>query len=202
MFEGPGGPGWPGKTQGRAMESLTGRLLVATPALRDPNFERTVVLLVAHEDGGALGVVLNRATEVPVSEVLGSWGALANDPAVVFEGGPVQPEAAICLARARPGAPELTGFSRVSGVIGTVDLSADPETLRAVLLGVRVFAGYAGWSPGQLEREIETGSWFVFDALPGDAFAGRPDDLWQMVLRRQGGLLAAVAHFPSDPSMN
>src|SRR5881394_3626132 len=85
----------PGMTEGRAMESLVGHLLVATPSLRDPNFERTVVLLVAHEDGGALGVVLNRATEVPVSEVLESWAALAGEPAVVFEGGPVQPEAAI-----------------------------------------------------------------------------------------------------------
>ena len=184
------------------MESLTGRLLVATPALRDPNFERTVVLIVAHEDGGALGVVLNRATEVQVSEVLGAWGGLAGEPAVVFEGGPVAPEAAICLARARPGAGELDGFNRVSGAVGTVDLSGDPDTMREALVGVRVFAGYAGWSPGQLENEIETGSWFVFDALPSDAFAVRPDDLWPMVLRRQGGLMAAVAHFPADPTMN
>jgi putative transcriptional regulator len=188
---------------GQAKQSLTGQLLVATPALRDPNFERTVVLLVAHEEGGALGVVLNRATEVPVAEVLGPWGTLARDPAVVFEGGPVQPESAICLARARPGAsPPRRGFHRVSGVVGTVDLSGDPDTLRETVEGVRVFAGYAGWSPGQLEAEISSGSWLVFDALPGDAFVPRPDDLWQMVLRRQGGIMAAVAIFPSDPSMN
>jgi putative transcriptional regulator len=184
------------------MESLTGRLLVATPALRDPNFERTVVLIVAHEEGGALGVVLNRATEVQVADVLGNWGALAGDPAVVFEGGPVQPEAAICLARTRPGIEELVGFNRVSGAVGTVDLSGDPEQLVEGVVGVRVFAGYAGWSPGQLEGEITGGSWFVFDALPSDAFAPRPDDLWQMVLRRQGGLMAAVAHYPSDPTNN
>src|SRR3954451_4664123 len=96
------------KRRGRPMESLTGRLLVATPALRDPNFERTVVLVVAHEEGGALGVVLNRATEVPVAEVLGPWGQLADEPSVVFEGGPVQPEAAICLARARIGVGDLS----------------------------------------------------------------------------------------------
>lgn len=185
------------------MRALTGQLLVATPSLRDPNFERTVVLLVAHEEGGALGVVLNRATEVPVSEVLGQWGALAGDPAVVFEGGPVQPESAICLARTRPGAsPPRRGFHRVSGAIGTVDLAGDPGALRDSVEGVRVFAGYAGWAPGQLENEIATGSWFVFDALPGDAFVPRPDDLWPMVLRRQGGILAAVAMFPSDPSLN
>jgi putative transcriptional regulator len=198
----PGQHGEPEASWGRVMESLTGRILVATPALRDPNFERTVVLLVAHEEGGALGVVLNRATEVPVTEVLGPWGTLAGEPAVVFEGGPVQPEAAICLARTRPGVERLNGFNRVSGVIGTVDLSGDPEALREAVLGVRVFAGYAGWQPGQLENEIEGGSWFVFDALPGDAFASRPDDLWPMVLRRQGGLMAAVAHFPADPTLN
>lgn len=187
---------------GREMESLTGRLLVATPALKDPNFERTVVLLVAHEDGGALGVVLNRATEVAVSDVLEGWGVLAGDPAVVFEGGPVQPEAAICLARTKVGVGRLTGFTRVSGAVGTVDLSTNPEVLRESLLSVRVFAGYAGWAPGQLESEIDSGSWFVFDALPGDAFVRRPDDLWPMVLRRQGGLTAAVANFPADPTMN
>src|SRR6185503_947449 len=136
----------PNVSRGRAMEPLVGHLLVATPGLRDPNFERTVVLLVAHEDGGALGVVLNRATEVPVAEVLGTWGTLAGEPAVVFEGGPVQPEAAICLARVRPGVDVLNGFNRVSGTVGTVDLSGDPETLRDGVLGVRVFAGYAGWA--------------------------------------------------------
>jgi putative transcriptional regulator len=184
------------------MESLTGRLLVATPPLKDPNFERTVVLLVAHEEGGALGVVLNRATEVPVSEVLEGWGPLAGEPAVVFEGGPVQPEAAICLARTRMGVRRVPGFNQVSGAVGTVDLSGDPDKLRETVMTVRVFAGYAGWASGQLEAEIESGSWLVFDALPGDAFVSRPDDLWPMVLRRQGGLTAAVAIFPADPTMN
>jgi putative transcriptional regulator len=184
------------------MESMTGQLLVATPALKDPNFDRTVVLLVAHEPGGALGVVLNRATEVPVSEVLGNWGTMAREPAVLFEGGPVQPESAICLARTHPGVRRARGFHRVSGSIGTVDLSVDPESLQSSLAGIRVFAGYSGWSAGQLEEEISAGSWFVFDALPGDAFVDRPDDLWPMVLRRQGGILAAVAHFPPDVALN
>jgi putative transcriptional regulator len=184
------------------MESLTGQLLVAAPALKDPNFDRTVVLLVAHETGGALGVVLNRATEVPVAEVLGGWGALAPDPAVLFEGGPVQPESAICLARMRTGARRVSGFHQVAGAIGTVDLSGDPDSLREMVSGIRVFAGYSGWSPGQLEEEINTGSWFVFDALPGDAFVPRPDDLWPMVLRRQGGIMSAVAHFPPDIALN
>ncbi len=184
------------------MESMTGRLLIATPALKDPNFDHTVVLLVAHEAGGALGVVLNRATEVPVADVLGTWGGLARSPAVLFEGGPVQPESAICLGRLRPEGRRVSGFHSVAGPVGTVDLSGDPDKLRDSVIGIRVFAGYSGWSAGQLEEEISTGSWFVFDALPGDAFVERPDDLWQMVLRRQGGILAAVAHFPPDVNLN
>jgi putative transcriptional regulator len=181
---------------------LVGSLLVATPALRDPSFERSVVLLVAHEAAGAMGVVLNRATEVPVSEVLGGWGGLAHDPAVLFEGGPVQPDSAICVARVRTGVANLAGFQPFYGALGTVDLGGEPEQLRDRLDGVRVFAGYAGWSPGQLEDEIEAGSWFTFDALPGDPFMTRPDDMWAMVLRRQGGLLAAVAQYPPDPTLN
>ncbi|KIR66793.1 YqgE/AlgH family protein [Micromonospora harpali] len=187
---------------GRAMDSMTGRLLVATPTLKDPNFDRTVVLLVAHEPGGALGVVLNRATEVPVADVLGDWSDLAREPAVLFEGGPVQPDSAICLARMRNPVKRLRGFHQVSGAVGTIDLSVDPERMRESIGGIRVFAGYSGWGAGQLEQEIEDGSWFVLDALPGDAFVDRPDDLWPMVLRRQGGMMAAVAHFPPDVALN
>lgn len=187
---------------GRSMDSMAGQLLVATPTLKDPNFDHTVVLLVAHEPGGALGVVLNRATEVSVSDVLGDWGGLAGEPAVLFEGGPVQPDSAICLARMRNPVRRVKGFHQVSGAVGTVDLSMDPERLRESLTGIRVFAGYSGWSSGQLEEEIAGGSWFVLDALPGDAFVDRPDDLWPMVLRRQGGMMAAVAHFPPDVTLN
>ncbi|HEX6967424.1 MAG TPA: YqgE/AlgH family protein [Micromonosporaceae bacterium] len=187
---------------GRSTGSMAGQLLVATPVLKDPNFDRTVVLLIAHEPGGALGVVLNRPTEVPVSAVLDGWSPLAPEPAVLFEGGPVQPETAICLARMRGQARRLKGFQPISGAVGTVDLSVDPEPFRDNVLGIRVFAGYSGWSAGQLEEEIAEGAWFVLDALPGDPFMPRPDDLWQMVLRRQGGMMAAVAHFPPDPSLN
>jgi putative transcriptional regulator len=182
--------------------SLVGSLLVATPVLRDPSFERSVVLLVAHEPGGAMGVVLNRATEVPVADVLGEWSSLAHDPAVLFEGGPVQPDSAICVARARPDCGQAAGFQPFFGPLGTVDLGGEPAALREQVDGVRVFAGYAGWQPGQLEEEIASGSWFTFDALPGDPFMTRPDDMWAMVLRRQGGLLAAVAQYPPDPTMN
>jgi putative transcriptional regulator len=189
-------------TSGVERMELTGQLLVATPNLRDPNFERSVVLVLGHENSGALGVVLNRATGTSVREVLPGWESLAPDPAVLFEGGPVQPDSAICVARARSGVAGFLGFSRVVGQIGTVDLSRDPAGMRERLETVRVFAGYSGWSPGQLEAEIDTGSWHVCHSLPSDAFSARPDDLWGMVWRRQGGLLAAIAHFPGDPSQN
>lgn len=189
-------------TSGVERMELTGHLLVATPGLRDPNFERSVVLILGHEQSGALGVVLNRATGTSVREVLPGWESLTPDPAVLFEGGPVQPDSAICVARARSGVAGFLGFSRVVGQIGTVDLSRDPAGMRERLDTVRVFAGYAGWEPGQLEGEIATGSWHVCQSLPSDAFSARPDDLWGMVWRRQGGLLAAVAHYPSDPSLN
>jgi len=186
----------------RPTGSLVGSLLVATPLLRDPSFERTVVLLVAHERSGAMGVVLNRATEVPVGEVLGDWGGLAHEPAVLFEGGPVQPDSAICVARIRSGVTRPAGFQAFFGPLGTVDLGREPASLRDQVHGIRVFAGYAGWDAGQLEEEIAAGSWFTFEALPGDPFSARPDDMWGQVLRRQGGLLAAVAHFPPDPTLN
>lgn len=183
------------------MESLTGRLLVATPALRDPNFERTVVLVVAHEEGGALGVVLNRATEVQVADVLGGWGALAGEPPVVFEGGPVQPEAAICLARTRPGVEDLAGFNRVSGAVGTVDLSGDPDLLVAGVVGVRV-RRLRGLVPGPARARDRKRLLVRLRRPPQRRLRPRPDDLWQMVLRRQGGLMAAVAHYPADPTQN
>ncbi len=186
----------------RPRGSLLGSLLVATPTLTDPSFERTVVLLVAHGPDGAMGVVINRATEIRVADVLGDWDTLAGDPPVLFEGGPVQPDSAICIARARPGVKPTVGFQPFHGPLGTVDLGLSPDQVRSHVESVRVFAGYAGWSPGQLEEEIATGSWFTFKALPGDAFAPRPEELWSTVLRRQGGLMAAVAHFPPDPSLN
>lgn len=206
MAREPGAPRDPGTEPLLRFEkptgSLVGSLLVATPALRDPSFERTVVLLVAHESGGAMGVVLNRATEVQVADVLGDWGGLAQDPPVLFEGGPVQPDSAICVARARAGSTGPAGFQPFFGSLGTVDLGGEPAAVQESVDGVRVFAGYAGWSPGQLEDEIASGSWFTFEALPGDPFMSRPDDLWALVLRRQGGLLAAVAQYPADPTLN
>lgn len=189
----------------RPPRPLTGQLLLATPALDDPNFERSVVLILSHDRAGAYGVILNRATEMDVCDVLGGWDHKVATPGVVFEGGPVEPESAICLARLRPGA-KVRDFQSVDGVVGTLDVvpdaeEEDPHLVRNVE-GIRVFCGYAGWGAGQLRREIAEGSWLVVDALPGDAFAPLPDDLWQVVLRRQGGMLSALAHYPPNPVLN
>ena len=190
----------------RAQTTWSGQLLVATPQLTEPTFARTVLLLLQHSvDAGALGVVLNRPSGTGIDEVLPGWQALAHAPAVVFEGGPVQPTAAICLGRSRGGAPpEAYAVLEESptGTLGTVDLDAAPDDLASSLEHVRVFAGYAGWSPGQLEDEVAEGAWWVLDALPGDAFSAAPTGLWRQVLRRQGMPLALAASYPPDPTLN
>jgi putative transcriptional regulator len=188
-------------------ESLGGRLLVATPLLGDPNFRRTVILIVEDEpEEGTLGVVLNRPTEVQVEQVLQSWTELVTGPSVVFRGGPVSPNSALALALAR-GDDEPLGWRSLEGAgltsrIGLVDLEAPPELLAGGITSLRVFAGYAGWGPGQLQAEIEEGAWYVLAGEPMDAFLAEPERLWQEVLRRQGGEFAIVATYPDDPLLN
>jgi putative transcriptional regulator len=184
-----------------------GELLVATPLLGDPNFRRTVVLVVEHEpEEGTLGVVLNRPTEVTVGQVLEPWTELATGPPVVFTGGPVAPTSALALALAR-GEGEPLGWRPLdSGPemsrIGLVDLEAPPQVLAAEISSLRVFAGYAGWGSGQLQDEIDEGAWYVLPGDPADPFMADPERLWQAVLRRQGGDLALVATYPDDPRLN
>jgi putative transcriptional regulator len=183
---------------------LKGRLLVATPGLVDPNFFRTVILVVEHNDDGAVGVVLNRPSETPLQPgPLEGWTDLAADPSLVFVGGPVSETAAVCLGRLHPHA-SLPGWEPVVGGLGVVDLAQElDETLtRGAIDRVRVFAGYAGWGAGQLEDEIDEGAWYVLDADPEDALSSQPGGLWRFVLQRQGGKLALVANFPADPNMN
>jgi putative transcriptional regulator len=188
-------------------ESLSGRLLVATPLLGDPNFRRTVILIVEDEpEEGTLGVVLNRPTEVQVGQVLESWTELVTGPTVVFKGGPVAPNSALALALAR-GEDEPLGWRSLDGSnlmsrIGLVDLEAPPELLAGGITSLRVFAGYAGWGPGQLRAEIEEGAWYVLTGEPTDAFLAEPERLWGAVLRRQGGDFAIVATYPDDPMLN
>lgn len=182
-----------------------GKLLVATPELVEPTFARTVLLLLQHSAGdGALGVVVNRPSGTPVGEVLPSWSDVVADPGAVFVGGPVQPEAAICLGLSRTGVPPSAHLAPLPGapLLSTVDLDADPLLVQPLVRGLRVFAGCAGWSPGQLEGEVGEGSWWVLDSLPGDPFVPAPELLWRQVLRRQRGRLALYSTWPDDVAAN
>ncbi len=180
-----------------------GRLLLATPPLEDPNFDRTVVYMLEHHDEGALGVVINRPTPEELDEPLDRWDDLQAEPGSVFSGGPVEPDALIALAFAKEPVTESSDeLSPVSGQVASADLTADPAFVAGRVNAVRIFRGYAGWGPGQLEGEIDAGAWLVVDAEPGDVFADRPDELWRDVLQRQGGRLAWLATAPDDLSSN
>jgi putative transcriptional regulator len=190
----------PGRTVLRA-----GRLLVATPRLADPNFERAVVLLLDHDESGSLGVVLNRPSPVPVSDVLAGWGDLAAEPDVLFHGGPVSTDSALAVAAVPLGEPpegDPVGFRRLFDNTGIVDLDTPTELLSDAIVRLRVFAGYAGWGDGQLLAEIEEGSWYVVPLDADDLFGADPELLWASVLRRQPGELAWVSTRPTDPTMN
>jgi putative transcriptional regulator len=180
--------------------SLAGRLLVAGPRLMDPNFFRTVVLVCEHGAEGALGLVLNRPSDIVVGDHLPGWVERLSRPEVVFYGGPVQPETAIGLGRRGAGEPE--GWAPVFGDVGMVDLTAPPGEVVGDLAELRVFAGYAGWGGGQLETEIATGDWVTADPEANDGFVQEPEHLWRETLRRRGGPAAMYAHFPLDPRAN
>ena len=182
-------------------ENLVGKLLVATPALLDPNFARSVVLICEQNEEGALGLILNRPLEAELAEHLPEWQHLSSSPPRIFEGGPVQREVAVALGRHAPGEPG-EGWTSVSGELGLLDLGRDPADLWGELEQLRIFSGYAGWATDQLEGELKEQAWFVVDAEPEDAFGEDSEQLWQRVLRRQQGPLAMFATFPPDPTLN
>lgn len=180
-------------------ESLTGQLLLASPALDDPNFARTVVLVGVHSEEGAMGVVLNRPSAVTVGEAAPQLEPAIGLEQPVFIGGPVQPSAIVCLAEFLD--PACAGLL-VLGRIGFPSADAELERLTDATSRSRVFAGYAGWSQGQLDAELEQGDWIVDAAQPEDVFSERPEELWRRVLTRKGGSYALVARMPADPSVN
>ncbi len=173
-------------------DSLSGKLLIAAPSLHD-FFRRTVVLMVEHNEHGAFGVVLNRPSEASVAEVVPSLAPYADDGQVVWIGGPVATDTAVALGRFDdPNA----AAGLVVGDLGVIDPDAPSEELREL----RVYAGHAGWGPGQLESEIEEEAWIIEPASPDDPF--RAGDLWSYLLGRRGGEYALLARMPEDPSMN
>ena len=180
------------------VSSLKGHLLVAGPALVDPNFHRSVVLVGEHGEEGALGVILNRTSESTVDEAVPELAALVEGSAPIHVGGPVQPSAIVILAEfVEPERAETL----VLEDIGFLPSEIDPDEL-GELRRARVFAGYAGWGPGQLDDELREGSWIVEPADPEDVFTTDPGELWSEVLRRKGGPFGVLALMPPDPSLN
>jgi len=179
------------------VDSVAGFLLVSSPALVDPNFRRTVVLMTHHDEEGAVGLVLSRPSELRVAEAVPDLAELPNADDLVYVGGPVQPEAVVVLV-------ELDDRSAdaepIVGAVGYMRPGADLDELGATRS--RVFAGYSGWGPGQLEAELEEPSWIVVDAEPDDVFSSDPDELWRTVLHRKGGKFSLLATMPFDPGLN
>ena len=177
-------------------------LLLAAPTLLDPNFVDSVVLLLDVTEEGALGVVLNRPSALPVAEVLGAWGDVVEEPEVLFQGGPVSTDGALAVALAAPGGEGAVGFQVVADRLGLLDLDTPAELVVGTVDRLRIFAGYAGWGAGQLQDEIQRGDWYVVPALLDDVFRSDTTGLWRDVLRRQPGDLAFHATRPADPDMN
>ncbi|MDQ3569882.1 MAG: YqgE/AlgH family protein [Actinomycetota bacterium] len=181
--------------------SLKGRLLVATPALQEPTFDRVVILMLEHGGEGALGLVLNRPSELELAGPVPDWEPFAAHPPVVFFGGPVGVGSAICLARTASD-DDTDAWTPLFGGLGALDIGKSPQDIGQPIEAIRVFSGHAGWAAEQLEGEIASGAWFVVDAHPDDALSEQPLELWRRVLGRQPGRLALYATFPPDPALN
>ena len=181
---------------------VPGSLLVALPSLADPTFAGTVVYVLDHSDTGTIGVVLGRPSAVDIRDVLPGWSDLAVEPGVFHVGGPCETDTALCLAVSDAlAAPE--GLRQVAGKVHLVDLDVEPSRLADLLSGLRVFAGYAGWSPGQLAAEIAEGAWACVPGSPEDVLSeASGPELWRTVMGRQRGRLAVLSTAPADPSAN
>lgn len=177
--------------------SLKGHLLIADAGLYDPNFRKTVVLMAEHNEEGALGVVLNQRSGLTLSEAVPALTDVLGEDTDLFIGGPVMPDGVVVVADL--GDADLLDIPIV-GTVGLVTSTLGPDA-PVGLRAARVFAGYSGWGPGQLESELEADSWLTLPALPADAFAD-PDRLWGDVVRRLGASHRLLATLPVDPSMN
>jgi putative transcriptional regulator len=182
------------------MSSLRGKLLLAGPTLKDPNFDRTVVLITEHTEEGAMGLVLNRPSDALVGDAVPDldWVADGGDP--VYVGGPVAPTGVIVLAEwADPAQAVVLVDEDLGFVPGDAE---DTDALAAAIRRARVYAGHAGWGPGQLEGELAEEAWIVEAPLREELFSTEPEGLWAAVLRRKGREFALLSTMPPDPSLN
>ena len=197
-------PAVPALTIGSLDDVRPGSLLVAMPALTDPTFAGTVVYVLDHSDSGTLGVVLGRPSQVEIRDVLPGWCDLAVSPGVFHVGGPCETDTALCLATCPDAAADGDSpLRRVADDVYLVDLDRDPADVQEELTGLRVFAGYAGWSPGQLAGEVAEGAWACVPGRADDVLSqASGPELWRAVMGRQTGRLAVLSTAPADPSVN
>ena len=182
------------------MDSLRGKLLLAGPMLKDPNFDRTVVLITEHTEEGAMGLVLNRPADAIVEDAVPDLAWVAEDEQHVFVGGPVAPTGVIVLAEWSDPAQAVVLLEDDLGFVpGDVE---NTDALAAAIRRARVYAGHAGWGPGQLEEELAEEAWIVEAPLREELFSPDPEGLWAAVLRRMGREFALLSTMPPDPSLN
>lgn len=179
-----------------------GDLLVASVAISDGVFDGTVVLVLDADDAGSVGVVLNQISQLDLGIALPTWAELVAEPGLLFDGGPVSQQGAVCVAEIWNDGEEPPGWRPVSGRIGLLNLDTPVEIANGAYRNLRIFAGYAGWDAGQLEAELVQGLWHVVPALPSDPFDPDPATLWRRVLRRQGGELGMFSTWPESAELN
>ncbi len=183
-------------------EPVPGSLLVASILLADGVFNQTVVLVLDSDADGALGVILNEISQTPLNAVLPDWVGAVSEPKMLFHGGPVSPNGAICLASVAARGEEPPGWRPLFENVGLLHLDTPIEIVSGAYQDLRIFAGYAGWGAGQLQAELAQGMWHVVDAEYDDVFGTQPVQLWRTVLRRQAGELAFFSTWVEDPELN
>ena len=177
-----------------------GKLLISDPFLQDPGFKRTVVLITEHNEEGTVGFVLNRPVNALMNEALVDFQDF-NVP--LYMGGPVQPDTLHYIhtvGNLLPGSIKIADNLWWGGSFETLKVLAESKQLD--LTKFKFFIGYSGWSPGQLNEELEEKSWVVTDATMQDIYTEKPDLLWRTVLENMGKDYAVLANFPEDPALN
>lgn len=183
-------------------DPVPGDILVASVLLSEGIFNATVILVLDSDADGALGVILNELSQTPLEAVLPDWAGTVSEPQLLFHGGPVSPNGAICLASVMNAGEEPPGWRRLFETVGLLHLDTPIEIVAGAYRDLRIFAGYAGWSAGQLQSELEQGLWHVVSATYTDVFSATPLELWRSVLRRQPSELAFFATWTEDPELN
>ena len=186
----------------RERDPVPGDVLVASVLLSDGIFNQTVILVLDSDADGALGVILNEVAQTPLDAVLPEWATAVSEPQLLFHGGPVSPNGAICIASVKDAAEEPPGWRRLFENVGLLHLDTPIEIVSGAYRDLRIFAGYAGWSAGQLQGELAQGMWHVLPATYSDVFSTLPLELWRVVLRRQPSELAFFATWTEDPELN